>query len=95
MPALESTPALRMLKQLLPQLVAHAAEPHAELLALVWGPRFDCDHARTLATQAGVAALPLERAAREFDALPRAAQQRLRARILRHHRRWENAATVH
>lgn len=95
MPALDSTPALRALKQQLPRLVAHADEPHAEALALVWGPRFDSAHARSLARQAGVAALPLAHAAREFDALPPAAQQWLRTVILRHHRRWENAATVH
>lgn len=89
------TPGLVSLKNQAPLLVAHTPEPHAELLALVWGPRFDRDHAQTLVAHAGLALQPLEQAAREFDALPGAAQQRLRALILRHHRRWENAATVH
>ncbi|TXH88906.1 MAG: hypothetical protein E6Q78_09580 [Rhodoferax sp.] len=89
------TPGLVSLKDQAPRLVAHAPEPHAELLALVWGPRFDRDHAQALAASAGLALQPLEQAAREFDALSRAAQQRLRALILRHYRRWENAATLH
>ena len=90
-----TSPALGVLKTMAPRLVAHAPEPHAELLALVWGPRFDRDHAQALAASAGLALQPLELAAREFDALPGAAQQRWRTLILRHHRRWENAATVH
>lgn len=76
-------------------LLAASAEPHAELLALVWGPRFDRDHARGL-----LAALPraepaviqtLEQAASQFDALAGAQQQRVRQLILRHHSRWDNA----
>ncbi|MDT8992955.1 hypothetical protein RQP54_18930 [Curvibacter sp. APW13] len=95
MPAADVTPALRDLRQQLPRLVAHTDEPHAEALALVWGSRFDQDHARSLAGSAGLSLPPLEQAAREFDVLPGAAQQRLRALILRHHRWWENAATLH
>ena len=95
MAATDATPALRDLRQQLPRLLAQAQEPHAEALALVWGPRFDRDHARALAGSAGLTLTPLEQAAREFDALPESAQQRLRALILRHHRRWENAATIH
>lgn len=91
--------ALGALKAQVPWLVAGTQEPHAELLALVWGPRFDRVHAQALvqaAPDAGALAVhTLEQAACAFDALPGAAQQRLRTLILRHHRRWENAATVH
>lgn len=92
MPIVARIPALVSLKQQAPRLVAHSTEPHAELLALVWGPRFDRDHALSLAGAAGLAMPALEHAAREFDALPGAAQRRLRSLIVRHHRRWENAA---
>ena len=34
-------------------LLAGADDPHAELMALVWGPRFDREHAHSL-----LAALP-------------------------------------
>lgn len=95
MPALNASPALRRLRQQLPGLVAHSDEPHAEALALVWGPRFDQEHARALAGGASLPLHTLEQAARAFDALPGAQQQRLRMLILRHHRRWENAATLH
>ena len=95
MPTHVFTPALHALKHQFPQLVAHADDPHAEALALVWGPRFDREHAQALAVRAGLALQPLELAACEFDALPGAAQQRWRTLILRHHRRWENAATLH
>jgi hypothetical protein len=89
------TPALVLLRQQAGALVAHSPEPHAELLALVWGPRFDQDHAHALAGNTSLPVQTLEQAAREFDALPGAAQQRLRALILRHHRRWENVSTFH
>lgn len=88
-------PALRTLKQQLPLLVAHAEDPHAEALALVWGPRFDREHARTLARRAALTTPQWEQAARAFDALPGAVQQHWRAVILRHLRRWENAVTLH
>ncbi|MBK6295263.1 MAG: hypothetical protein IPF55_14005 [Rhodoferax sp.] len=29
-----------------PSLLAELPDPHAELLALVWGPRFDREHAQ-------------------------------------------------
>lgn len=95
MSASVSTPALHALKHQFQQLLAHTDDPHAEVLALVWGPRFDREHAAALARAADVPVPVLEQAAREFDALPGAAQQRWRTLILRHHRRWENAATVH
>lgn len=95
MSASVSTPALHALRHQFQQLLAHTDDPHAEALALVWGPRFDREHAQALARAADVAVPALDQAASEFDALPGAAQQRWRTLILRHHRRWENAATVH
>lgn len=75
------------------------AEPHAEVMALVWGPSFDREHAlRLLARRPGYAPQVLravQQAADQFDRLVETEQQHLRALILRHHRRWENAATVH
>ncbi|RYX89865.1 MAG: hypothetical protein EOO28_31260 [Comamonadaceae bacterium] len=69
-------------------LLAHEPDPHAELLAMVWGSRFDREHARVLlerqrrvlpgALQAVMAA------ADSFDGLPAARQQRLRRVIVRH-----------
>ena len=67
-------------------------DPHAELLALVWGPRFDREHAMDLwarlsrrQPQAALPVLPqLLSAADCFDALGAPAQQRLRRLILRH-----------
>ena len=75
-------------------LLRDADEPHAELLSLVWGPRFDREHALSLwarwsARQPAMAApvLPsLMRSADSFDALGEAAQQQLRRLILRHQR---------
>ena len=75
-------------------LLHEADEPHVELLSLVWGPRFDREHALSLwarwsAQQPALAApvLPmLMRAADSFDALGEAAQQQLRRLILRHQR---------
>lgn len=76
-------------------LLAASDEPHAELLALVWGPRFDREHAQTLLAalpQAAPAILQtVEQAALEFDGLSAGAQQHLRQLILRHHSRWDNA----
>ena len=34
-----------------PALLSASEEPHAELLALVWGPRFDREHAHQLWAQ--------------------------------------------
>ena len=75
-----------------PVLLASTTEPAAELLALVWGPRFDREHGRYLA-QAVAHNLAhsrpaldqaLAQAADTFDRLPALRQQRLR-QLLRHH----------
>jgi hypothetical protein len=67
-------------------------DPHAELLTLFWGPRFDREHALRLwagfSRQQPVAAQPLLpvllAVGERFDALDGAAQQHLRRLILRH-----------
>ncbi len=75
-----------------PVLLATASDPHAELMAMVWGPRFDREHAMDLWTglsqrHAGTE-LPVLRAllsaAERFDTLAVPAQQRLRLLIVRH-----------
>ncbi len=73
-------------------LLADAEDPHAELLTLFWGPRFDREHALSLWARASrrqpVEAVPLLpqllAAGYRFDALAREDQQRLRRLILRH-----------
>lgn len=73
-------------------LLAGAEDPHAELLTLFWGPRFDREHALSLWARASrrepVEAAPLLpqllAAGDRFDALAREDQQRLRRLILRH-----------
>ncbi|MDP3522313.1 MAG: hypothetical protein Q8S02_17005 [Hydrogenophaga sp.] len=73
-------------------LLADADDPHAELLTLVWGPRFDREHALGLwarlsqrQPQAALPVLPqLLKAADRFDAMDAPVQQRLRRLILRH-----------
>jgi hypothetical protein len=75
-----------------PALLATANDPHAELMAMVWGPRFDREHAMNL--WAGLpqhktgTALPVLRAllsaADRFDTLAAPTQHRLRLLILRH-----------
>ena len=74
-----------------PVLLAGMPQPHDELLALVWGPRFDREHALgLLARQPAHAALALPallQAADRFDALHAPAQRRLRQMILRHRAR--------
>jgi hypothetical protein len=92
-------PALAPVHHLAQQVRAHGATllatsnaPHAELMAMVWGPRFDREHALDL--WAGLphqhtgAALPtlqaLLCAADSFDAMAAHEQQRLRLLILRH-----------
>ncbi|QTN30374.1 hypothetical protein HZ993_11560 [Rhodoferax sp. AJA081-3] len=71
-----------------PVLLASTTEPAAELLALVWGPRFDREHGRYLAQSVAQnrPALDhaLDQAADTFDRLPAMRQQRLR-QLLRHH----------
>jgi hypothetical protein len=74
-----------------PQLLASVADPHAELLTLMWGPQFDHLYARQrlAPSVAGPEVDPptrfvLWQAGLLFDQLPSAAQQRLRRLILRH-----------
>ncbi len=66
-------------------LLARSDEPAAELLAMVWGPRFDREHARQLAQATAHDPLAWERALRQaadsFDGLPPPRQQRLRQLI--------------
>ncbi len=76
-----------------PALLSTASDPHAELMALVWGPRFDREHAISLCAglphyQEGVALLALQAllsAADRFDTLAAPAQHRLRTLIQRHY----------
>jgi len=74
-----------------PMLFAGTTQPHEELLTLVWGPRFDREHALGLVArqpQHAAHALPaLLEAADRFDALHAPAQRRLRQMILRHRAR--------
>ena len=77
-------------------LLGDAEDPHAELLALVWGPRFDRQHAEALmagrpAVAPGVLQAVMD-AADRFDRLCGADQHQVRRLILRHHARWDNAA---
>jgi hypothetical protein len=72
-----------------------AGDPHAELLALVWGPRFDREHAQALLAfqqpPQSAALDALRAAADSFDSLPAPRQQRLRRLIVRHGRGgWDN-----
>lgn len=54
-------------------------DPKVELLALVWGPRFDREHGLALAAQQpGVPVAALQAAAERFDGLRAGQQQRLR-----------------
>ncbi len=70
-----------------PTLLESTTEPAAELLALVWGPRFDREHALHLAQSAAQNRRVLDQAlvlaADTFDRMPARRQQRLR-QILRH-----------
>jgi hypothetical protein len=74
-------------------------EPHAELMALVWGPRFDREHVqRLLARRPGYVPQVLDevdKAADQFDRLAANQQLRVRQLILRHRRRWDNAQAAH
>ncbi|HSV46651.1 MAG TPA: hypothetical protein VLJ58_12770 [Ramlibacter sp.] len=68
-------------------------DPHDELLALLWGPRFDREHARALAAaqpRPGDALSHLLAAADQYDSLPSPHQQRLRRLVLRQRARWDN-----
>ncbi len=76
----------------LPALVESASDPHAELMAMVWGSRFDREHALNLWAQlpqpTALAVQPLlaalYSAADRFDAMAAPGQQHLRRLILRH-----------
>ena len=74
-------------------------EPHAELMALVWGPRFDREHVqRLLARRPGYVPQVLDavgKAADQFDRLAAAQQRHVRQLILRHRRRWDNAQAAY
>ena len=67
-------------------------DPHAEWLTLLWGSRFDRQHALALwlrqagrqAPEAGGMLAELMQGADAFDALAAPTQQRLRLLILRH-----------
>ncbi|MCZ8292281.1 MAG: hypothetical protein O9312_02105 [Hylemonella sp.] len=73
-------------------LLADAEDPHAELLALFWGPRFDREHALALwarfSQRQPVQAVPLLpellSVGERFDALERTEKDRLRRLIVRH-----------
>ena len=74
--------------------LATADDPHAELLAMVWGSRFDREHARGLVAAQPKAApdalQSLLAAADSFDRLSAMRQQRLRRLIWRHRERCDN-----
>lgn len=82
-----------------PVLLTGTGDPHAELLAMVWGPRFDREHAldlwARLSRQQPAEALPvlpaLLSAADRFDALSAPMQHRLRRLIVRHRALGETA----
>lgn len=93
------SPTMASVHQLAQQSRAHAPgllrglqDPHAELLAMVWGPRFDREHALGLwagfSRRDPVQALPVLPAmlalADRFDALSAPVQHRLRRFILKH-----------
>lgn len=73
-------------------LLADAEDPHAELLALFWGPRFDREHALALwarfSQRQPMEAAPLLpgllSVGERFDALERTEKDRLRRLIVRH-----------
>jgi hypothetical protein len=85
---------------LAPWLLVGTDEPHAELLAMVWGPHFDRQHAlellAKLSREQSAQALPmlnaLQSAADRFDQLSGLLQHRLRRLIVRHHRLQHGAA---
>lgn len=71
-----------------PALLAGMPEPHDELMSLVWGPRFDREHALGLLVRQPAhasQALPAVLAAADaFDALHIPVQRRVRDLIRRH-----------
>lgn len=82
----------RQTRACVPDLLAEADDPHAEVLTLVWGPKFDREHAiglwagwsRREPVQAMPALPELMSLADRFDALAAPLQHRLRRLILRH-----------
>ncbi len=73
--------------------LAGAQDPHAEVLALLWGPRFDREHAAALAVRHASAAAALDSllaAADHYDRLTPPRQDRLRRLVLRQRARWDN-----
>ena len=82
----------RQSRSFAPALLAGSEDPHAELMALVWGPRFDREHAlglwAGLSRRQPVEALPvlpvLLAVADRFDALTAPMQHRIRRLIARH-----------
>ncbi|MGP1630748.1 MAG: hypothetical protein ACTS8S_16440 [Giesbergeria sp.] len=83
-------PLTQGLRDVGPALLKGVPQPHEELLALVWGPRFDREHALGLTAhqpEKAARTLPaLLSAADCFDALAPESQRRVRSLILRHHR---------
>jgi hypothetical protein len=85
-------PIARPLREHGPALLAQVTNPHEEVLAMVWGPRFDREHAMwlwsRLSRQAPGAAVPmlpeLLATADRYDAMDLAAQRRVRRLIMRH-----------
>jgi hypothetical protein len=76
----------------LPALMSVTPDPHAELMAMVWGSRFDRQHALDLwarlpsatAITAKAAWHTLSALADQFDGMAAAHQHSLRRSILRH-----------
>ena len=87
MPAL-ARPLYDGLRAQAPGLLSNTEDPHDELLALVWGPRFDREHALGLMTRQGQpppqALRGVLAVADRYDGLGLAAQRHLRRLILRH-----------
>jgi hypothetical protein len=77
-----------------PALLGGHDEPHAELLAMVWGPWFDRQQAHSLLTVIPIHRGPLRAAVTQaadcYNALDTAQQHRLRRLIVRHQRRCHN-----
>lgn len=82
----------RPLREHGPALLAQVPSPHEEVLAMVWGPRFDREHAlwlwSRLSRQAPGAAAPvlpeLLATADRYDAMDLTDQRRVRRLIMRH-----------
>lgn len=73
-------------------------EPHAELMALVWGPYFDRELVhRLLKRRPGYVPQVVQavnQAADQFDGLGALQQRRVRQLILRHRSRWDNTRST-